>query len=201
MISVFFKILRIVFALTDFLSIYSPRAGFLVFKKGCQRNPPGRSPVRIQGAEPCSRSFRSPGTVLRFRSSLRNSGDVPRGSEKSVNMGLWLGFAWMGRSGGLRWHSFLLLKTIFSNFSNSSHRVWFDQFFLSIHTPQASFQDSVTLQIMRTVRDAHNLQRYWSDIWGCIGECLVFQFRFSINRGAHAGSDEKLFFEYFSKKR
>jgi hypothetical protein len=36
-----------------FLTIYRHRSGLQVFKEGCQRNPPGRSPMRIQVAAPC----------------------------------------------------------------------------------------------------------------------------------------------------
>jgi len=53
-----FAILRRLFVLIDFLSINTPRAGFHVFKKGCQRNPPDRSThagrSRCQGWGACN---------------------------------------------------------------------------------------------------------------------------------------------------
>jgi len=129
------------FVLTDFLSIYSPRAGFLVFKKGCQRNPPGRSPMRIQGTEPCLGEWIfhdgadisphdgvdvSPLRGSSVKRCPRHLGErCPRHLGNSIDrdMGLWLGFAWMGRSGGLRWHSFLfyldechILSSVYSSF-------------------------------------------------------------------------------------
>jgi len=125
------EILCALFGSRYFLSIYSPRAGSQAFKKGCQRNPPGRSPMRIQAAEPCFGQdiFHDFADVSPFRGSMfmfmwiwawilwmercpRHRGRCP-----GRNMGLRLGSAWMGRSGGLRWHSFLLMSIFNSKYS------------------------------------------------------------------------------------
>jgi hypothetical protein len=103
-----------------FLTIYRHRSGLQVFKEGCQRNPPGRSPMRIQVAAPCdgqdsflcSRlqpSSASDSEMFWTSWNLKHLkvGVGCRGGCLGRHMWLRLGSAWMGRSGGLRWHSFL----------------------------------------------------------------------------------------------
>ena len=97
--SVFSEISHIIFVLSDFLSIYTLRSGTLVFKKGCQRNPLERSPVRIQGAKPCSRFFRNPGTVPRFRSHY-GTVECSSGLRKKREHGV---VAWVRMDGSVGW--------------------------------------------------------------------------------------------------